>query len=157
MSHLPAVHAIYQHSLTQVVSSGTRTKMLFNGLGPRTQQAEIPGLYNTTTQKLMPQQQGEIYLLRVEFTAQAAVVPLVQPTVTMEWDFGATQDGTSIFAQDVRTYELSVNPLPILYNTSAFRRSDVHCERREFLRAAPVIQRDDQQRDSCGYQDTVNA
>lgn len=120
MSHLPAVHAIYHHSLTQTVSGDARTKLLFNGLGTRTQQAEIPNLYNTTTQKLMPQQQGEIYLLRVEFTATAAVLPLINPTVFMEWDFGATQNSTSFFGRDVRVMERSTQALPVLYNVSAF-------------------------------------
>lgn len=120
MSHLPATHAIYDHSLTQTINGDTRTKMLFNGLGSRTQQVEAPGLYSTALQKLMPQQQGEIYLLRVEFVATAVTLPLINPTVFMEWDFGPTQNGSLVFGRDVRVMERSTQALPILYNTSAF-------------------------------------
>lgn len=120
MSHIPPVHTIYEHNTTQTITAGTRAKILCNGLGSRTQQGEAPGMFDVATSRVVPLQQNEIYLLRAEFTAQAAVLPLVQPLITFEWDFGSPQDGTRVFGKDVRTFEITTSSIPILYVTPAF-------------------------------------
>lgn len=114
MSHQPSVYGNWRHSGTQTLSLNTRVQVLCDATGAGGNAAELPGLWNPTTNRLGGSGMSGLMvddLLTVRLSVVATLASLltlsINPQLILDMDISAANDGLNPITADQKL--LSIN------------------------------------------------